>query len=57
MSNQKWDVPEFLERFRDGEFDAHLDEILRSLSPDQLEELQSLLLVEGESRYEYCPKA
>jgi hypothetical protein len=57
MSNQKWDVPEFLERFRDGEFDAHLDEILQSLSPDQLEELQSLLLVEGESRYEYCPKA
>ena len=57
MPDQKWDVVEFLERFREGEFDGYLDDILASLSPDQLEELQNLLLVQGESRYEYCPKA
>jgi len=57
MSILKWDATEFVERFREGEFDGHLDDTLATLSPDQLEELQSLLLIEGESRFEYCPKA
>jgi len=50
MSDQEWDVQEFVERFRDGEFDGHLREALDSLSPNQIEDLQSFLLMQGESR-------
>jgi len=46
--SQEWDVLEFVERFRDGEFDGQLGETLNSLSPDQIEDLQ-LYLREGES--------
>ena len=50
MSNQEWDVAEFVQRFRDGEFDGQLIESLNALSPEQTEELQSYLLMDGESR-------
>jgi len=50
MSDQKWDVVEFVERFRNGEFDARLAETIESLSPEQIEDLQSFLLMTGESR-------
>lgn len=46
--SQEWDVLEFVERFRDGEFDGHLGETLNLLSPDQIEDLQHFLR-EGES--------
>ena len=46
--SQEWDVLEFVERFRDGEFDGQLGETLNSLSPDQIEDLQ-LFLGEDES--------
>jgi hypothetical protein len=49
MSDQKWNVLEFVERFRNGEFDARLAETLDSLSPEQIEDLESFLLVQGES--------
>ena len=54
MSDQEWDVLEFIERFRAGEFDGHLREAMESLSLDQIEDLQSFLLVQGESRYQSC---
>ena len=57
MSNQEWDVLGFVERFRGGEFDGHLREALDSLSLDQIEELQSFLLVQGESRNQLSPTA
>ena len=50
MSDQEWDVMEFVERFRNGEFDARLAETLDSLSPEQIEDLESFLLMQGESR-------
>ena len=50
MSDQEWDVLEFVERFRNGEFDARLAETLDSLAPEQIEDLQSFLLMQGESR-------
>jgi hypothetical protein len=50
MSDQEWDVQEFVERFRHGEFDGHLRDALDSLSPDQIEDLQGFLLRQGESR-------
>ena len=50
MPDEKWDVAEFFERLRHGEFDGRLREALDSLSPDQTEELQSYLLLQGESR-------
>jgi hypothetical protein len=46
--SEEWDVLEFVERFRDGEFDGQLGETLNSLSPDQIEDLQ-LFLGEDES--------
>jgi len=54
MPDQEWNVSEFIERFRNGEFDGHLGETLDSLSPEQMEDLQSFLLVLGESRYQSC---
>ena len=54
MSDQEWDVLEFFEHFRNGEFDGHLSETIDSLSPEQMEDLDSLLLMEGESRYQSC---
>jgi hypothetical protein len=55
MSDQEWDVLEFMERFREGQFDGNLSETLDSLSPDQIEDLHSLLLMQGESRNQFCP--
>ena len=43
MSDQDWDVQEFVARFRNGEFDGQLGETLDSLSPEQIEDLQCLL--------------
>ena len=54
MSDQEWDVLEFVERFKNGEFDGQLGETLDSLSPDQIEDLHSLLLMQGESRNGSC---
>ena len=53
MSDQEWDVLEFVERFRNGEFDGQLGETLESLSQEQIEDLQGLLLMQGESRGEF----
>jgi len=50
MSDRDWDVLEFVQRFRNGEFDARLAETLDSLSPEQIEDLESFLLLQGESR-------
>jgi hypothetical protein len=47
---QEWDALEFVERFQDGEFDGQLGETLASLSPEQIEDLQRMLLMQGESR-------
>jgi uncharacterized protein (DUF433 family) len=47
--DQEWDVLEFVERFRNGEFDARLAETLESLSREQIEDLESFLLMQGES--------
>jgi hypothetical protein len=51
VSDQEWDVQEFVERFRNGEFDGRLGEVLNSLSPEQIEDLQNVALIQGESRY------
>jgi hypothetical protein len=50
MSDREWDVLEFVERFRNGEFDGQLGETLDSLSSEQVEDLHSVLLLQGESR-------
>jgi len=50
MSDRDWDALEFVERFRNGEFDARMAETLHSLSPEQIEDLESFLLMQGESR-------
>jgi len=57
MSDREWDVLEFMERFKEGKFDGHLSETLDSLSPDQIEDLHGLLLLQGESRNQFCPTA
>ena len=57
MSDQEWDALEFVERFKNGEFDGQWGETLDSLSPDQIEDLHSLLLMQGESRNQFCPAA
>jgi len=44
MSDQQWDVLEFVRRLRDGELDGHLGEAFDLLSPEQLEQLERLLL-------------
>ena len=44
MPDQEWDVLEFVERFRNGEFDGQWDEALNSLSPEQIEDLNNFLL-------------
>ena len=43
--SQGWDVLEFVERFRGGEFNGQLGEILASLSSEQIEELQRMALL------------
>ena len=50
MSDQQWDVLEFVRRLRDGELDGHLGEAFDLLSPEQLEELERLLLRAREKR-------
>jgi hypothetical protein len=52
--SQEWAVLEFVDRFRNGEFDGQLGETLDSLSPEQIEDLNSLLLMQGESRNDSC---
>jgi len=52
MSDRVWDVLEFVERFRNGEYDGQLGETLDSLSP-QIEDLHSLLM-QGECRIGSC---
>jgi hypothetical protein len=49
MSDQAWDVLEFVERFRNGEYDGQWGETLDSLSPEQIEDLHRLLM-QGECR-------
>jgi hypothetical protein len=48
--SQEWDVLDFVERFRDGDFEGQLGETLGSLSPEQIDELQRVLVMQGESR-------
>jgi len=50
MSDREWDLLEFVERFKNGEFDGQLSKALDSLSPEQMEDLNSFLLMQGESR-------
>jgi len=57
MSDQEWDVLEFMERFGEGQFDGNLSETVDSLSLDQIEDLHSLLLMHGEIRNQFCPTA
>jgi hypothetical protein len=40
--SQEWDVLEFVERFRDGEFDGRIGEALELLSSEQIEDLRRL---------------
>lgn len=54
MADRNWDVLEFVERFRNGEFDSQLAEALDSLSPEQTEKLRSLL-IRGENRIGISP--
>ena len=54
MSDQEWDVLDFMERFKEGQFDGNLSETLDSLSPDQIDDLHILLLMQGESRNQFC---
>ena len=54
MSDREWDLLEFVERFKKGEFDGRLGEALDSLSPEQMEDLNSFLLMQGESRNGLC---
>ena len=44
MSDQEWDLLEFVERFRNGEYDGKVGETLDSLSSEQIEDLHSLLM-------------
>jgi len=55
MSDQEWDVLEFVQRFRNGEFDGQLGETISSLSAEQIEDIQHFLLREGESRNRIVP--
>jgi len=41
----EWEVADFVRRFKHGEFDGRLKEALDSLSPRQIDELQSFLLM------------
>lgn len=50
MSDQEWDVLEFVERFRNGEFDGQWNEALNSLSPEQIEDLNAFLVMRGDGR-------
>ena len=54
--SQEWDVLEFIERFRNGDFDGHLAETFDSLTPEQVDDLQRLLLMQGESRTGIMPE-
>ena len=55
MADRNWDLLEFVERFRKGEFDGHLEETFDSLSPEQRAELQGSL-IRGESGIEISPQ-
>ena len=48
MSDQQWDVLEFVQRLRNGELDDQLGETLDLLTSDQIEDLRRLLLTQGE---------
>ena len=50
MSDQEWDVLEFVDRFRNGEFDGQWYEALNSLSPEQIEDLNHFLLMPSDGR-------
>ena len=49
MADKEWNVRDFVERFKDGEFNAQLLEALDSLSPEQIEELERFLLMQGKN--------
>ena len=45
MSDQQWDVLEFIQSFRNDAVDGHqLQDAVDALSPEQIEELRRLLL-------------
>jgi len=50
MSDQEWDVLEFVERFTNGEFDGQWEKALNSLSPEQIEDLNDFLLMRVDGR-------
>jgi hypothetical protein len=47
MSDQQWDVLEFVLRFRNGELEDQFGETLDRLTPEQIEYLQHLLQSQG----------
>ena len=55
VSDLEWDVLEFVQRFRNGEFDGQLGETISSLSAEQIEDIQHFLLREGESHNRIVP--
>ena len=56
MKDQDWDILEFVQRFRNGEFDGQLAETLDLLSPEQIEDLHRFVLMQGESRDGIVPE-
>ena len=51
MSDQEWEVGEFVARVKAGELDdSQLGQALDLLSPEQMDDLQNYLLMQGESR-------
>ena len=44
MSDQQWDVVDFVQRLRKGELEDQLEHSVDVLSPEQLEDLHRLLL-------------
>ena len=44
MSDEQWDVLEFIQRLRKGELDDQSESTVDALSPEQIEELHRLLL-------------
>jgi len=43
MSDEQWDVREFIQRLRKGDFEAQLEDSLDVLSPEQMQDLHRLL--------------
>ncbi len=44
MSDQQWDVLEFIQCLQKGELDGQLEDTVDVLSPEQIQELHRLLL-------------